>query len=215
MRMRLMLVCCLALLGGCASGVSKVSFGQPALPASIDFEYVDNRPARERITSRENIGSIALHTLGDDYISPNASEILKSEIYGKGSDVLHGHKIVVESIRITVETPLPDSDQANTNRSFQLLDLANQQQHAAGVSPGVAIAGALLADLVIRAFEKANEETISSIAVIITGKIDKKAFSENAFSTYSEGVGEQEIKEAISEAVDKTTQTILRLVHQS
>jgi hypothetical protein len=207
-----MLLLLLATLCGCGPSVSNVSFVKPDIPSAYNFSLLDARPDTERSSQKVEAGPVTLHLLGDDQVSPDVPTLLKAAISQQPQSDLHGQTVVVKSVRVIVESPYSSAGKYDPERLAAKQDAAMIQ--AATIGYGGAIGGAILVDLIERAFEKANDNTIFTVKVFIDGNVDDRPFAEYAFSTYDSGNGEAQIKEALTEAIDKTANTIVRLTKQ-
>lgn len=206
------LLCLAAILCGCGPSVSKVSFVKPDISGASNFSLLDARPDTERASQKVEAGPVTLHLLGDDQVSPDVPTLLKAAISQQPESGLHGQTIVVKSVRVIVESPYSSAGKYDPERLAAKQDAAMSQVATLGY--GGAVGGAILVDLIERMFEKANDNTIFTVQVFIDGNIDGRPFSEYAFSTYDSGNGEAQIKEALTEAIDKTANAILRMAKQ-
>lgn len=196
-------------LSGCVTSTSSVSFVRPDPVVQSNFNFVDNRPAPEKSTQKLETGVSTIQMFGDDSVRPSVPALLKAAISKQIPSNLEGQTITVNSVRVMIESPHSKAGEYDPERHAARQEQAMQQ--AATMGYAGAVAGALVYDLMERIFEKANDNTIFTVKVFIDGNLGNETFSEYAFSTYDSGNGEAQMKEAITEAIDRTTNTINRL----
>jgi hypothetical protein len=197
------------LLNGCGPSVSKVSFVRPDASVARSYTVADARPEHERASAKGVVGTTTLHFLGDDAVTPSVPELLDAALSNHPSLESQKPTVVMKSIRVVVESPYSKAGEYDQERFQKYTELAQSQ--AGSVGYGSALGGAILVDLLTRAFERTNDITIHTVSVNIEGSVDGIDFTEYAFSSYDSGNGESQIKEAISEAIDKTASAIVRL----
>lgn len=199
-------------LNGCVTSTSSVSFVRPDPVIQSNFNLVDIRPAQEKTTQTIETGATAIRLFGDDSVHPSIPVLLKAAIANQSIPNLQGQTVTLKSVRVMIESPHSTAGEYNPERHAARQEAAMQQ--AATVGYAGAAAGALMYDVMERIFEKANENTIFTVKVFIEGDVGNETFSEYAFSTYDTGNGEAQLKEAITEAIDRTTNTINRLANK-
>lgn len=199
----------ITILSGCVTSTSSVSLVKPDSVVQSNFNLVDNRPAQEKNSHNIDNGSSTIKMFGDDSVRPSIPELLKATLAKQATPELQGQSITLKSVRVMIESPASNAGKFDPERFAARQEAAMQQ--AATVGYAGAAAGGLLYDVVERIFEKANENTIFTVKVSIDGNLGDEAFSEYSFATYDSGNGETQLKEAITEAIDRTTNTINRL----
>lgn len=197
------------MLSGCVTSTSSVSLARPDSVAQKNFHLADNRDAQEKTTRIIETDGVSIRMFGDDSVHPSIPVLLEAAIANLANPGLQGQTITLKSVRVMIESPYSKAGAYDPERFAALQESA--LQYAPSMGYVETVGGALVYDVMERVFEKVNDATIFTVKVFIDGNLGTESFSEYAFSTYDSGNGETQLKEAITEAIDRTTNTINRL----
>lgn len=182
------------LASGCAGIPEIVADSEP--PGAAPFELVDARPDIDKQTRTERVGdNLVRYLLGDDRIRPTIPNMLASHLHGSTGNRLAGKIIKVTRSDIRVYRLSGSAAAAPDKLAYA----------PAGASPGAAVAGLLLSDLLDMGF------TEKRIEVEIEGVVDGKTIKANEYGYYTFGSPEKETLRMIDSALRKFSAQVDRI----
>ncbi|OYY92635.1 MAG: hypothetical protein B7Y41_15225 [Hydrogenophilales bacterium 28-61-23] len=164
----------LTLLAGCASSPELLTEVQPVSQST--FQLIDDRKDINKQTRVERVGhNLVRYILGDDRVKPSVPVMLESYLHKTGNGKLVNKNIRVVAVDIRVyrmsgsNTPL----------------FEKQAYISPATSPGAAIGGLLISDLMDIGFEEKR------IEVEIEGLVDGKTIKAGEYDYYTFGSPEK------------------------
>lgn len=154
---------------------------------SVSFQFQDERPIDQRLTTKSKSPAGELTFLADDSIEPSGPTLLKTWLSDKFGDGIAGKNVVLLEFSVKVFEPVV----AINEQGFQ---------SAANSVPGAGVLGVLLARLLVGGIENATSD--KSVGVRISGKIDNSEFSTSANGIFKGRVTESNVNSVILQALD-------------
>ena len=183
--LRVLLMLCVAMLAGCGT---VLTVGIDTHPRdAVGFQFVDERPYEERLSSQARSAAGENTQFGDDAVKPDGPTLLKTWLHDKVADGVAGKKVVLTRFFVNVFEPAVNID-------------PQHMQNAMNSSPNISIVGAIVAGFMIQGIESAKNEKM--ITVIINGKVDGRDFATSAGDRVRGRVSEGDIRKVIVQALD-------------
>ncbi len=182
-------------LQGCGTaGSTKLNI---QLAQSTVFDFQDQRPEDQRISTKFHGSSGEITQLGDDAVSPSGPDLVKTWLSNKLSSRLVRKKIVLQEFSIRILDP-------------KVVINEQSMDHAVASTPTADPISPLLARWFIIGIEGARSEKM--VSVQIAGKIGEQEFTGGGRESFKGRVTESNINSVIIQALDAAISDITRLL---